>query len=199
MAVLIGTLVIVAVLFGVLGLMFGLARLLSSFGKSESRWKRYAVVMVPTVSVFAFVIFFIVLNAIISFMLGIDPLGDYEVPLRHRYTLYAGCSSRDNDVLDGKNCVVVACVNELYIEGNMLYGRCVDDSQGYSDGFVLDMRSGKCEPAEVDILRLKPVDEFCKERERKVSMPLGLLALLVSAVAAFFVGRWYFRVIRGEK
>lgn len=199
MAVLIGILVIVAVLFGVLGLMFGLARLLSSFGKPESRWKRYAVVMMPTVSVFVFVIFFIVLNAIISFMLGIDPLGDYEVPLRHRYTLYAGCSSGDNDVLDGKNCVVVACVSELYMDGNMLYGRCVDDLQGYSDGFVLDMRSGKCEPDEVDILRLKPVDEFCKERERKVSMPLGWLALLVSAVAAFFVGRWYFRVIRGEK
>ena len=199
MAVLIGTLVIVAFLFGVLGLLFGLARLLSSFGKPESRWKRYAVVMVPTVSVFAFVIFFIVLNAIISFMLGIDPLGDYEVPLRHRYTLYAGCSSGDNDVLDGKNCVVVACVSELYMDGNMLYGRCVDDLQGYSDGFVLDMRSGKCEPAEVDILRLKPVDEICKEREHKVSMPLGWLALLVSAVAAFFVGRRYFRVIRGEK
>ena len=199
MAVLIGTLVIVAFLFFFFGLMFGLARLLSSFGKSESRWKRYAVVMVPTVSVFAFVIFFIVLNAIISFMLGIDPLGDYEVPLRHRYTLYAGCSSGDNDVLDGKNCVVVACVSELYMDGNMLYGRCVDDLQGYSDGFVLDMCSGKCEPAEVDILRLKPVDEFCKERERKVSMPLGWLALLVSAVAAFSVGRRYFRVIRGEK
>lgn len=190
---------VVVVLFGIVGIMYGLARVLSSFGKPETRWKRYAVVMVPTVSVFTFVIFFCVLNAIISFMLSIDPLGDYEVPLRHRYTLYAGCSSGDNDVLDGKNCVVVACVSELYMDGNMLYGRCVDDLQGYSEGFALDMHSGKCEPAEVDILRLKPVDEFCKELERKVSMPLGLLALLVSAVAAFFVGRWYFRVIRGEK
>lgn len=190
---------VVVVLFGIVGIMYGLARVLSSFGKPETRWKRYAVVMVPTVSVFTFVIFFCVLNAIISFMLSIDPLGDYEVPLRHRYTLYAGCSSGDNDVLDGKNCVVVACVSELYMDGNMLYGRCVDDLQGYSEGFALDMHSGKCEPAEVDILRLKPVDEFCKERERKVSMPLGWLAVLVSAVAAFFVGRWYFRVIRGEK
>ena len=199
MAVLIGTLVIVAVLFGVLGLMFGLARLLSSFGKPESRWKRYAAVMVPTVSVFTFVIFFCVLNAIISFMLGIDPLGDYEVPLRHRYTLYAGCSSGDNDVLDGKNCVVVACVSELYMDGNMLYGRCVDDLQEYSEGFALDMHSGKCEPAEVDILRLKPVDEFCKERERKVSMPLGWLAVLVSAVVAFLAGWRYIKIIRGAK
>ena len=191
---------VVAALFGVMGIMYGLARVLSSFGKPKTRWKRYAVVMVPTVSVFTFVIFFCVLNAIISFMLGIDPLGDYEVPLKHRYTLYAGWdSSGDNDVLDGKNCVMVACVSELYIDGNMLYGRCVDDSQGYSEGFALDMHSGKCEPAEIDILRLKPVDEFCKERERKVSMPLGWMEVLVSAVLAFFVGRWYFRVIRGEK
>ena len=194
---------VVVALFGVVGIMYGLARLLSSFGKPESRWKRYAAVMVPTVSVFTFVIFFCVLNAIISFMLSIDPLGDYEVPLRHRYTVYVdngNYKSMDHcDVLNGGNCIVVDGVNELYMDGYMLYGRCVDDSQGYSEGFVLDMRSGNCESAEVDILRLKSVKEFCEERERKVTTPLGWLEVLVSAVAAFFVGRWYFRVIRGEK
>ena len=194
---------VVAALFGVVGIMYGLARVLSSFGKPETRWKRYAVVMVPTVSIFTFVILFCVLNAIISFMLGLDPLEDYEVPLRHRYTVYVDdghYKSMDHcDVLNGGNCIVVDGVNELYMDGYMLYGRCVDDLQGYSEGFALDMHSGKCEPAEVDILRLKPVDEFCKERERKVSMPLGWLAVLVSAVVAFLAGWRYFKIIRGTK
>ena len=203
MAILIGTLVVVAVLFGVLGLMFGLARLLSSFGKPESRWKRYAAVMVPTVSIFTFVILFWILNTAISLMIGVDPLEDYEVPLRHRYTIIVANGYYESmdvcDVLDGGNGGVVDGVNELYMDGNILYGRCVYDLQGYSDGFALDMRSGKCEPAEVDILQLKSVKAFCEERDRKVTTPLGWLAVLVSAVVAFLFGRRYFKEIRGTE
>ena len=203
MRILVFVLVIVAVLFGVLGLMFGLARLLSSFGKPESRWKRYAAVMVPTVSIFTFVILFWILNTTISLMIGVDPLGDYEVPLRHRYTIIVSNGYYESmdicDVLDGGNGVVMDGVNELYMDGDMLYGRCVDDSQGCSDGFALDMRSGKCEPAEVDILHLKSVKEFCEDRDRKVTTPLGWLAALVSAVVSFLFGRRYFKVIRGTE
>ena len=203
MRILVFVLVIVAVLFGVLGLMFGLARLLSSFGKPESRWKRYAAVMVPTVSIFTFVILFWILNTAISLMIGVDPLGDYEVPLRHRYTIIVSNGYYESmdicDVLDGGNGVVMDGVNELYMDGDMLYGRCVDDSQGCSDGFALDMRSGKCEPAEVDILHLKSVKEFCEDRDRKVTTPLGWLAALVSAVVSFLFGRRYFKVIRGTE
>ena len=47
-------------------------------------------------------------------------MGDYEAPLRHRYTIYAGCSSGDNDVLDGKNCVVVACVIGMGVVQSLL-------------------------------------------------------------------------------
>ena len=202
MRILVFVLVIVAVLFGVLGLMFGLARLLSSFGKPESRWKRYAAVMVPTVSIFTFVILFWILNTAISLMIGVDPLGDYEVPLRHRYTIIVSNGYYESmdicDVLDGGNGVVMDGVNELYMDGDMLYGRCVDDSQGCSDGFALDMRSGKCEPAEVDILHLKSVKEFCEDRDRRVTTPLGWLAALVSAVVSFLFGR-YFKVIRGTE
>ncbi len=136
-------------------------------------------------------------------MLGIDPLGDYEAPLRHRYTAVVANGHYEMmercDVLDGGNGVVVDSVNELYMDGHMLYGRCADDLQGYSDGFALDMRSGKCEPAEVDILRLKSVKEFCQERDRKVTNPLGWLAALVSATGAVFAGRRYFRMIRETK
>lgn len=203
MAILIGTLVIVAVLFGAVGLMFGLARLLSSFGKPESRWKRYAAVMVPTVSIFTFVVLFLILSTATSLMLGVDPLGDYEVPLRYRYTIIVSNGYYESmdicDVLDCGNGVVMDGVNELYMDGDMLYGRCVDDSQGYSDGFALDMRSGKCEPAEVDILHLRSVKEFCEDRDRKVTTPLGWLAALVSAVGAFLFGRRYFKVIRGTE
>jgi len=201
--ILVFVLVVVAVLFGAVGLMFGLARLLSSFGKPESRRKRYATVMVPTVSIFAFVILFWILSTVISFLLGIDPLGDYEAPLRHRYTIIVANGHNKSmdycDVLDGGNGVILYGVNELYLDGNMLYGRCVDDLQGYSDGFALDMRSGKYKPAEVDILQLKSVKEFCEERDRKVTTPLGWLAVVLSAVAAFFVGRRYFKMIWGTE
>ena len=201
--ILVIVLVIVVVLFGVVGLMYGLARLLSSFGKPESRWKRYAAVMVPTVSIFSFAILFWILNTAISLMIGIDPLGDYEAPLRHRYTVIVANGYYESmdvcDVLDGRNGVVVDGVNELYMDGNMLYGRCVDESQGCSNGFALDMRSGKCEPVEVDVLRLKSVKAFCEERDRKVTTPLGWLAALISAVVAYFAGRRYFKVIRGTE
>ena len=41
--------IVVLVLFGVAGLLYGLIRLLSSFGKPETRWKRFAAMMVPLI------------------------------------------------------------------------------------------------------------------------------------------------------
>lgn len=195
--------VVVLVLFGVAGLLFGLARLLSSFGKPETRWKRYAAVMVPTVAIFTFVILSTILGMLLSYMIGVDPLGDYEAPLSHRYTVLVENGHYQSmeycAVLDRHNCVVVDEVVAMYMDGDMLYGRCIDNTQGYYEGFALNMRTDQCEPAEVNYARLKSVKEFCEERDRKLYKPLQWLAVLISAAAAFFVGRWYFKIIRGSK
>lgn len=195
--------VVVLVLFGVAGLLFGLARLLSSFGKPETRWKRYAAVMVPTVAIFTFVILSTILGMLLSYMTGVDPLGDYEAPLRHRYTVLVENGHYQSmeycAVLDRHNCVVVDEVVAMYMDGDMLYGRCIDNTQGYYEGFALNMRTDQCEPAEVNYARLKSVKEFCKERDRKLYKPLQWLAVLISAAAAFFAGRWYYKIVRGSK
>lgn len=195
--------VVVLVLFGVAGLLFGLARLLSSFGKPETRWKRYAAVMVPTVAIFTFVILSTILGMLLSYMIGVDPFGDYEAPLRHRYTVLVENGHYQSMeycvVLDRQNCVVVDEVVAMYMDGDMLYGRCIDNTQGYYEGFALNMRTDQCEPAEVNYARLKSVKEFCEERDRKLYKPIQWLAVLMSAAAAFFAGRWYFKIIRGSK
>ena len=195
--------VVVLVLFGVAGLLFGLARPLSSFGKPETRWKRYAAVMVPTVAIFTFVILSTILGMLLSYMIGVDPLGDYEAPLRHRYTVLVENGHYQSmeycAVLDRHNCVVVDEVVAMYMDGDMLYGRCIDNTQGYYEGFALNMRTDQCEPAEVNYARLKSVKEFCEERDRKLYKPLQWLAVLISAAAAFFAGRWYYKIVRGSK
>lgn len=197
-----GFLVLVAILFGTVGVMFGIARLFSSFGKQENRWKRYAAIMVPTITFSVFVILFTTLSFVSSFMIGVDPLGDYEVPLRHRYTVYPDpCyypSMKESAVLDAKNFIVVDGVNKLYMDGDILYGICVENARGYAEGFALNMHTGKFDPAEVDTHRLMSVKKFCEERDRKVTAPLDWLAALISAVAAFFAGRRYFKMIRSS-
>ena len=208
MLALYGIIVVFVLLFVVFGLMFGLARLLSLFGKPENRWKRYAAVMVPTVSIITFVILILILQTVINFMMGVDPFGDYEVPLRHRYTVFLHESPHPPytisqmqvcDVADGKNAIVVLDVNELYMEGDVLYGRAIDDYKVFSEGFALDLRSGKRMPFKVDSARLKPAKNFCEERESEVYTPLGWIEILLSAAIAFFVGWWYFKVIRENK
>ncbi len=195
--------IVVLVLFGVAGLLYGLIRLLSSFGKPETRWKRFAAMMVPTVTIFTFVILFTILGMLFSYMIGVDPLGDYEAPLRHRYTVLVENGHYQSMeycvVLDRQNCVVVDEVVAMYMDGDMLYGRCIDNAQSYYEGFALNMRTDKCEPAEVNYARLKSVKEFCKEHDRKLYKPIQWLAVLISAAAAFFAGRWYFKIIRGSK
>ncbi len=193
-------LVVALVLFGVAGLLFGLARLLSAFGKPGTRWKHFAAVMVPTIAIFTFVILFTILGMLFSYMIGVDPLGDYEAPLKHRYTVLVENGHYQSmeycDVLDRQNCCVVYEVVAMYMDGNMLYGRCIDNAQGYYEGFALNMRTGQCEPAEVNYSRLKSVKEFCAERDRKLYKPLNRLAILMSAAAAFFIGQRYFKIIR---
>ena len=208
MLALYGIIVVFVLLFVVFGLMFGLARLLSMFGKPENRWKRYAAVMVPTVAIITFVILILILQTVINFIMGVDPFGDYEVPLRHRYTVflhesppppYTIFQMQVCDVADGKNAIVVLDVNELYMEGDVLYGRAIDDDKVFSEGFALDLRSGKRMPVKVDSGRLKPEKDFCEERESEVYTPLGWIEILLSAAIAFLAGWWYFKVIRENK
>ena len=195
--------IVVLVLFGVAGLLYGLIRLLSSFGKPETRWKRFAAMMVPAVAIFTFVILFTILGMLFSYMIGVDPLGDYEAPLRHRYTVLVENGHYQSmeycAVLDRQNCVVVDEVVAMYMDGDMLYGRCTDNAQGYYEGFALNMRTDQCEPAEVNYARLKSVKEFCEERDRKLYKPLQWLAALMGSAVAFLAGRRCFKIIRGSE
>lgn len=195
-------LLVIVVLSGVAGLLFGLARLLSSYGKPETRWKRYAAVMVPAVAIGSFATLFVVLNSLFMIMIGIDPLGDYEAPLKHRYTVITYASMGKCDVLNGRNGVVVQEVDRLYMEGHILYGYAFDDlAKPWVEGFSLDLHTGECKwgGAGMDKSKLMSVQDFCKERDRKVTTPLGWLSVFLSVVGAFFVGWWYFLIIRGRK
>ena len=192
-------LLVIVVLSCIAGLLFGLARLLSSFGKPETRWKRYAAVMVPAVAIGSFITLYVVLSSLFLIIIGIDPLGDYEAPLKHRYTVITYASMGKCDVLNGRNSVVVQEVDSLYMEGHILYGYAFDDSsKPWVEGFSLDLRTGKCSWGSngIDYSKLKSVQDFCKERDRKVTTPLGWLSVFLSAVGSFFVGWWCFRIIR---
>ena len=192
-------LLVIVVLSGIAGLLFGLARLLSSFGKPETRWKHYAAVVVPAVSIGSFVTLYVVLSSLFLIMIGIDPMGDYEAPLKHRYTVITYASMGKCDVLNGRNSVVVQEVDSLYMEGDILYGYAFDDSsKPWVEGFSLNLRTGECSwgSANMDKSKLESVQDFCKERDRKVTTPLGWLSVFLSAVGAFFAGWWCFRKIR---
>lgn len=190
-------LLLIVVVFGACGLMFGLARLVSSYGKPETRWKRKAAVMVPAVAIGSFIALLLVLDPLFMIMIGLDPLGDYEAPLKHRYTVMTYDSMGKCDVLNGRNFGVVEEVESLYMEGDILYGVAFEDvSKPWTEDFALNLRTGKCRwsPADIDGSKLKSVQDFCKERDRKVTTPLGWLSVILSAVGAFFRGTLVFQV-----
>ena len=192
--------VILLVGFGaIIALLFVLIKFLSSIKNNENSWIHYASVIASGVSVFLiFVVGSFIVNAVFSWIIGIDPLGE-EAPLKNRYSLFCHYSDT-GDIADGQNFVVVDGVKKLYMEDNVIYGwreYYREPGRWTKEEFMFDMSTGKYEKKNIEkIWEVMPVKDFYDERIKQVLVPIEWVSTVIGAIIAFFVGRVLIRRIR---
>ncbi len=192
----------------IIALLFVLTKFFSSIKNKEDRWIHYASVIATGASVFLiFVIGSFIVNAIFSWIIGIDPLGE-EAPLKNRYSLFCHASNIGGqvgdldcyvgDIVNGQNLGVVDGVEKLYMEDNIIYGwrEYYREPDGWTrEEFMLDMSTGKYETKNIEkIWEVIPVKDFYDERIKQVLIPMEWVSIVIGAIIAYFIGRSLMRV-----